>query len=149
MSKAPISTALRRLIAERFYHRCSYCQTSELIVGSSFTVDHILPEALDGLTIVENLSLACWPCNLRKDKRIAALDPTSKERVRLFHPILEVWNEHFRWDADGLLIVGLTPSGRATVHALKMNDRERVNSRRLWIEAGWHPPKESKTKDVI
>ena len=141
MSKTPIPATLRRLVADFFHHRCSYCQTSELIVGAAFTVDHILPEALGGLTVLENLSLACWPYNLRKGKRIAAIDPASKERVRLFHPILERWNEHFRWDADGLLIVGLTPSGRATVYALNMNDRERINSRRLWIDAGWHPPK--------
>lgn len=141
MSQTLIPTSLRRLINEHFHHRCGYCQTSELIVGASFTVDHILPEALGGLTILENLCLACWPCNLRKGKRIAALDPVSKARVRLFHPRLEVWNEHFRWDADGLLMVGVTPTGRATVYALNTNDRERVNSRRLWISAGWHPPK--------
>lgn len=46
MSKTTIPIALRRLVAERFHHRCSYCQTSELIVGASFTVDHILPETL-------------------------------------------------------------------------------------------------------
>lgn len=141
MSQTPISPSLRRAVAERFHHRCSYCQTSELIVGASFTVDHILPESLGGLTTSENLCLACWPCNLRKSKRISALDPVSKVRVRLFHPILEMWNAHFYWEAEGLLIVGLTPSGRATVHALNMNDRERVNGRRLWISAGWHPPK--------
>jgi hypothetical protein len=140
MSKTPIPLALRRLVADHFHHHCGYCQTSELIVGSSFTVDHILPEVLGGLTVLENLSLACWPCNLRKGKRIAALDPANKVRVRLFHPRQEVWNEYFRWDADDLLIVGLTPSGRATVYALNMNDRERVNSRRLWVSAGWHPP---------
>jgi HNH endonuclease len=140
MSKTAIPAALRRLVAERFQHRCSYCQTSELIVGAAFTVDHILPEALGGLTVFENLCLACWSCNLRKGKRIAALDPVSKIRVRLFHPMLESWHEHFRWGADGLLIVGLTPSGRATIPSLNMNDRERVNSRRLWVNAGWHPP---------
>lgn len=141
MSQTPIPTSLRRLVTEHFHHRCGYCQTSELIVGASFTVDHILPEALGGLTRLENLCLACWPCNLRKGKRIVALDPVSKARVRLFHPRLEVWNEHFRWDADGLLMVGVTPTGRTTVYALNTNDRERVNSRRLWISAGWHPPK--------
>ncbi len=141
MSKTPIPTLLRRHVAERFHYRCNYCQTSERIVGASFTVDHILPEALGGLTVLENLCLACWPCNLRKGKRISAIDPESKVRVRLFHPILQGWDEYFRWDADGLLIVGLMPSGRATVQALNMNDRERVNGRRLWISAGWHPPK--------
>lgn len=141
MSKTPIPPALRRLVAEHFHHRCGYCQTNQLIVGAAFTVDHILPEALGGPTVFENLSLACWPCNLRKGKRIAAFDAVTQARVRLFHPMLEHWHEHFRWENDGLIIVGLTPSGRATVTSLKMNDRERVNGRRLWIDAGWHPPK--------
>lgn len=75
----------------------------------------------------ENLCLACWPCNLRKGKWISAIDPESKVRIRLFHPVLQGWDEYFCWDAAGLLIVGLMLSGRATVQALNMNDRERVN----------------------
>ncbi len=51
MSKTPIPTLLRRHVVERFHYRCSYCQTSERIVGASFTVDHIL-EALGGLTVL-------------------------------------------------------------------------------------------------
>jgi len=40
-------------------------------------------------------------------------------------------------------IVGLTPTGRATVTALNLNNPYIVPARRLWALAGWHPPKES------
>jgi hypothetical protein len=39
--------------------------------------------------------------------------------VRLFHPWLDLWTEHFAF--EGAVIVGLTPIGRATVQVLAMN----------------------------
>jgi hypothetical protein len=40
-----------------------------------------------------------------------------------------------------LRIIGLMPAGRATVEALKMNNDYIVPARRLWVMAGWHPPR--------
>jgi len=114
-------------------------------VGARFTVDHIIPESLGGTTTLDNLCLACWGCNLIKQDRIAALDPETGEVVRLFHPHKQDWHEHFTWVAGGLFIVGLTPTGRATVSALKLNRAPLVSARRLWIEAGWHPPGKEET----
>lgn len=99
MSQTRITTALRRLVAEKSYHRCSYCLTVEEIVGALFTVDHIIPESLGGTTTSDNLCLACWSCNLIKGDRITALDPQTGETVRLFHPHTQVWSEHFTWQA--------------------------------------------------
>jgi len=42
----------------------------------------------------------------------------------------------------GLFIVGLTPTGRATVNAIRINRPELVNARRLWIQIGNHPPQD-------
>ncbi len=142
MSRTYIPPALRRAVAERARHRCSYCQTAEDIVGAEFTVDHIIPESLGGMTALDNLCLACWGCNLFKHDRLAALDLNTGEMVRLFHPLTQSWYEHFAWQADGLIIAGLTPTGRATVNALQLNRAPLVNARRLWIKAGWHPPEE-------
>ena len=52
-------------------------------------------------------------------------DPRTS-RVRLFHPRQDRWDEHF--ERNGVLIVGRTAVGRATVGLLKMNaaDRKRV-----------------------
>jgi hypothetical protein len=49
--------------------------------------------------------------------------------------------EHFRWTADGLRIIGLTPAGRATVAALRLSgDPDALTVRSYWVLAGWHPP---------
>jgi hypothetical protein len=142
MSPAYISPALRRAVAKQSLFRCCYCLTSEHIVGAEFTVDHIVPEAVGGATTLDNLCLACWGCNLYKQDRIAASDPDTGVVVRLFHPLRQVWQEHFAWYESGLIIVGLTPTGRVTTSALRLNRPPLVKSRRLWISAGWHPPAE-------
>jgi len=105
-------------------------------------VDHIIPESLGGAAEPDNLCLACWGCNLFKRDRIAALDPETGVMARLFHPLAQIWHEHFVWQVDDLLIVGLTPTGRATVNALHLNRIPLVNARGLWLKIGWHPPKD-------
>jgi hypothetical protein len=45
----------------------------------------------------------------------------------LFNPRLHSWTEHFAWDGD--IIVGRTPTGRATIRLLNMNDPARVEIR--------------------
>ena len=140
MSQTPIPSKLRKEIAAASRYRCSYCLTSEQIVGAIFTVDHIIPESLGGATTFDNLCLACWGCNLIKQDRIAAPDPQTGEMARLFDPRTQKWREHFEWQEGGLFIVGLTPTGWTTVHALKLNRSPLVIARRLWIKAGFHPP---------
>ncbi len=61
---------------------------------------------------------------------------------RLFNPRTQVWPEHFAWSEEGDLIVGLTPTGRATVVALNLNRPSLVKARQLWVSVGWHPPKD-------
>jgi HNH endonuclease len=140
MSTSYIPKALRELVAAQARYRCGYCLTQELIIGTPMDVEHIIPEALNGLTEESNLWLACSICNKRKGDRLAARDPVTDELVPLFDPRRQVWSEHFVWIEQGLLIVGLTPMGRATVVALHLNRQALVRSRRLWISAGWHPP---------
>jgi len=140
MSQAPISPELRERIAVRARHCCCYCLTQEEIVGMRFTVDHIIAESLGGQTVVENLCLACWDCNLIKNKRIAALDSDTGSMVALFHPNQQRWQEHFAWLEKGVSIVGLSPTGRVTIEALRLNRPILIQARKRWIQAGWHPP---------
>lgn len=142
MTQAAIPLRLREVVANHFRHRCCYCLTPENIVGAELTIDHIIPQALGGASIEDNLCLACWRCNLLKRDRIVAVDPETGMVARLFNPRQENWFEHFSWQADGLMIVGLTPTGRATVNALRLNRVTLLNARRFWIEAGWYPPRE-------
>jgi hypothetical protein len=140
MSQTYIPVHLRRLVTERSLYRCCYCLSQEEIVGEPFPIDHIIPESLGGSTTEDNLCLACWPCNSSKQKRVAALDPVSKQLTRLFHPNTQLWTDHFIWQSGGLYIVGLTATGRATVNGLQLNRPHLVAARRWWIQAGWHPP---------
>lgn len=142
MAGADIPDALRDLVHERAKGRCEYCQTSEALSGIACQIDHIIPRALQGPTTSDNLCLACAPCNGRKYSRTQARDPVSGDEVPLFHPRRQSWNEHFAWSANGIEIVGRTPTGRATIAALKMNDPLIVGARSLWSDLGLHPPAE-------
>jgi hypothetical protein len=81
-------------------------------------------------------------CNDHKGNRIAAPDPHSGEIVRLFDPRRQTWSDHFSWSTEGDLILGNTPTGRATIAAVRLNRAELVEARRGWVIAGWHPPKD-------
>lgn len=122
--------------------RCEYCQTSIKITGESNTIDHIIPTARGGTSDEGNLCIACRHCNETKSAQIEAIDPETNERVALFNPRKQLWQEHFTWANDGTLIIGQTANGRATIVALQMNHQDIVNARRLWVSVGWHPPKE-------
>lgn len=105
-------------------------------------MEHIVAEALGGPTEEENLWLACSLCNQHKGCRVAGRDPVTGESVPLFNPRRQVWGEHFAWTTDGTRVMGLTPTGRATVVGLNLNRHALVRSRRVWVRAGWHPPED-------
>jgi len=140
MSDTYISKELRELVAIQARRRCGYCLTAEAIVGTPMEIDHIIPASRGGLTEELNLWLACSLCNDHKTNRIAGLDLESEMMVSLFDPRRQAWTEHFRWTAEGDRIVGLTPTGRATVAVLNLNRPTLVHARRLWVSVGWHPP---------
>jgi len=103
-------------------------------------IDHIIPEAAGGQTVWDNLCVACHACNEYKGAQMQAPDPLTDELTTLFHPRRQPWRGHFCWSEDGSHIVGLTPTGRATVAALNMNHPVIVEARRRWVQVGWHPP---------
>lgn len=103
-------------------------------------VEHIIPLAAGGNSDEENLWLACPLCNGFKGSQIHAVDPETGEIAPLFNPRRQNWHDHFEWRADGVEIQGVTPTGRATVGALKLNNEILTQARRRWVLAGWHPP---------
>lgn len=135
-----ISRALREQVRHHFQDRCGYCQSAQKYVFAPLEIDHIFPVALGGTDDAENLCLCCPMCNAFKGLQIESIDPIAQKQEKLFNPRTEQWDEHFRWDGEGTLILGLTPIGRATVTALNMNNLLAVTVRREWIRAGWHPP---------
>ncbi len=82
-----------------------------------------------------NLALACAHCNRHKGPNLAGFDEATGEVVRLFHPRLDIWQEHFLF--DGARINGITAIGRVTVNVLAMNDPESLMVREGLVREGW------------
>jgi hypothetical protein len=126
-----------RLVHERAWNYCEYCQTCRDTIGQAMHVEHIDP---DGGDSPENLCLACPTYNLSQSRAISALDPATGALVPLFHPRMQHWQEHFMWIDNARRVQGLTPTGRATVERLRMNQDRLVMARSLWVKAHCHPP---------
>lgn len=133
-----IHAGLRAKVAKRAGHRCEYCRLSQKGQEATFHVDHIIPVVSGGKTVSENLALSCVSCSLRKGARRSASDPLTGIEALLFHPRQETWCVHFVWKGDRVL--GITPTGRATVDSLKMNRLIAVAIRKEERFHGRHPP---------
>ena len=140
MTSVYIPRALRRRVAEQARYRCGYCLSREEIIGMPLEIDHLIPRSKGGPTNEENLWLCCSFCNEYKGSRIVAENPESGHSVRLFNPRRQNWSDHFSWSRDGVLIIGSTATGRATVEALRLNRPHLIRARRAWVRVGWHPP---------
>src|SRR5579871_2577164 len=140
MARRPrVSAALRRRVAESDGQRCAYCR-SPLVVGIPMVVEHILPLVAGGTSEADNLCLSCYRCNEFKGPRRTALDPRTGQEVALFHPRRQQWSDHFAWDEEGLTVVGLTPTGRATIILLRLNNEWLRKARRIWRSVELQPP---------
>ena len=102
-------------------------------------VDHIIPQAAGGKTELANLCLCCRSCNGYKWQHTQGRDPQTEQPARLFHPRRQRWTTHFAWSTDGVSIIGLTATGRATVATLRMNNDLMTDLRRLWSILRLHP----------
>jgi hypothetical protein len=120
--------ALRRFVRERAGHRCEYCGILQAHVPfAAFHIDHIIPRQHGGTDDAMNLAFACYHCNLHKGPNLTGIDPDTGAIVPLFHPRRDAWHEHFA--LQDVTIVGLTPTGRATMRVLQMNAVDRVQLR--------------------
>lgn len=99
-----------------------------------FHVEHIIPRKHGGGDKLANLALACWHCNCHKGPNLSGIDPFSKKTVRLLHPRRDRWDDPFLW--DGVMLIGRTSKGRATVQVLAMNAPDRIELRRLLRQRG-------------
>ena len=66
---------------------------------------------------------------------------TKNLEVHLYHPRQDKWEEHFVWNEDKTIILGISPIGRGTISCLKINREEAVNLRKALKMFGVHPPK--------
>lgn len=135
-----VTAELRQGVVERARGCCEYCRSQAKYATQAFSVEHILARANGGTAALDNLALACQGCNNHKYDKMEARDPASGQLAPLYHPRHDRWDEHFAWSEDATLIIGLTPTGRATVDALLLNREGVVNLRRLLYGQGQHPP---------
>jgi hypothetical protein len=133
-----ISSKLRREVIERAGDRCEYCGLAQIGQEATFHIDHVSPRVKNGPTVLDNLALACVSCSLRKGALTHALDPERNAETPLFNPRTHVWSDHFRW--NDVEIVGLTPTGRATVSKLQLNRRLALAIREEEKLRHRHPP---------
>ncbi len=140
MSNAYVPAKLRRLVIARAKGRCEYCRCPVSHATSSFSIEHIIPIEKGGATTAENLALACQGCNSHKSIKVEAVDPLTKLPSPLFHPRQQLWLEHFAWNENFTLVIGLTPNGRATLATLQLNRPGVINLREVLYVVGKHPP---------
>ena len=55
----------RKNILQRDGNSCQYCGYQ----GDKLSIDHVIPRSRGGLDIWENVTTACFPCNVRKGDR--------------------------------------------------------------------------------
>ena len=140
MPEPHLAAAQRAVVADRAHGCCEYCRSQERYSPDSFSVEHILPLSKGGQSEQDNLAFACQGCNNRKYTATEAYDPVTYHSVQLYNPRQQRWADHFAWNDDCSLVIGLTPTGRATAEKLGLNRTGLVNLRRLLFALGEHPP---------
>ena len=103
----------------------------------SHEVDHVTAVKHGGLSIEENLVLACLPCNRYKGSDLTSIDPITQQITVLFNPRLHEWDEHFQIDQG--YILGKTTIGRTTIFLLKLNESKRLMIRQSLIAQKLYP----------
>jgi len=141
MRKKRVTASQRCAVAERARGCCEYCLSQVRFSMQSFSIEHIIPADKGGKTELENLALSCQGCNNHKYNKTEGYDPVSRQVAPLYHPRQQKWSEHFAWNKDHTLIIGITPTGRVTVTTLHLNREGLVNLRQILYTVRKHPPR--------
>lgn len=140
MNRPHLPAALKQAVSERAHGCCEYCVSQADYTPDPFSSEHIYPRSLGGTDELDNLAYSCLGCNYKKFTSVDAVDPLTNQRVPLFHPRQDKWKQHFAWNEDFTLILGITAIGRATVKRLDLNREGVVNLRRALVVFKKHPP---------
>lgn len=134
-----ISPQRRAEVIKRAKGVCEYCRCQARYASGLYAVDHIIPKSLGGTNRLTNLAYACSSCNGHKHTKLYGLDPLTGQFVSLFHLRRQNWEQHFAWNEDFTLMVGLTAIGRATINALCLNREEAISIREALRILKRHP----------
>jgi hypothetical protein len=135
-----LRSEIRSFLRQRALGRCEYCLSVEDYSPSGFEVEHIISKFSGGTDDPENLAFACSDCNAFKGIHIVFDDPSTGTEAALFNPRRDMWEEHFRWTDGESIMLGKTPTGRATIELLRLNRQSVVRLRELMRIVGLHPP---------
>ena len=133
-----VSKASRAQVMERASGCCEYCRLPSSPKSLPFQIDHIIPKRHDGSNELNNLCLACVPCNLTKGAALAGIDSETNVLTPLYNPRVDVWTDNFKIN-DKWEIEGITAIGRVTVYVLRMNDKDSIEARVHLAELGQYP----------
>jgi hypothetical protein len=137
---AEITARQKELINERARRCCEYCWSQLKFSPDPFSIEHIIPLSKGGTYDLDNLALSFQGCNNRKYNLTEAIDPIDGKLVPLYHPRQQLRSDHFVWSDDFTELIGISPTGRATVVRLQLNREGVVNLRWLLREKNLHPP---------
>jgi hypothetical protein len=139
MPRDYVPVEVERRVRQAARHRCGYCLSPQRLVMARLEIEHIIPVSQGDDSSESNLWLSCPLCNRFKADWNSASDPDTE--VPLFNPRTQQWSVLFRWSEDGIRVIGLTPTGRATVALLYLaDDPDALIVRAHWVLARWHPP---------
>ena len=124
------------LVSARARHLCEYCRAPEAVFNLPFEVEHITPQSRGGKTTEDNLALSCRSCNLYKSDFVSVFDELTQQKVRLFNPRRDNWQQHFSITEETGEIEGLTGIGRVTISRLRINSKAQVEARKQWLKLG-------------
>ena len=134
------SDRMRAAVTRRAGDRCEYCRLPTIGQAATFPLDHVMPRDRGGLTVLENLALACPVCNGHKWKHVEGTDTESGASVMLFNPRVHDWSDHFVWSKSEIGVVQARSAiGRATINRLQMNAAEMLATRSVLASLGLFP----------
>lgn len=131
---------VRVAVAGRAGGRCEYCL---LRTGGQFQVDHIIPPKLwtryetgtlaavppqagrRGPQHLDNFAWSCPFCNQAKVQ--AVLRRVRGRLAQIFDPRHHRWADHLAFVEGYVYLLGISDIGVATIDALDLNDRRRMN----------------------
>ena len=137
---AEITDRQKEFITQRAQGCCEYCWSQLKFSPDPFSIEHIIPLSKGGTYDLDNLALSCQGCNNRKYNHLEAYDPIDGKLAVLYHPRQQSRSEHFVWSDDFTEMIGISPSGRATIIRLQLNREGVVNLRRVLKASDLHPP---------
>jgi HNH endonuclease len=140
MAEFRLNRSQKQFILQRSHYCCEYCISQTKYSSVTFSIEHTIPRSKGGTNDLENLAIACQSYNNSKYTHIEAIDPITGQFAPLYNPRRDRWQSHFCWSDDYTLIIGLTPTGRATIDRLNLNREGVIDLRQVLHSLSKHPP---------